>query len=56
MVIIEEINNDYTKFMNFLMAGVYSAVFQRQQPRVLLDMMETLESSHDKRIVDWFLS
>ena len=56
MVITEEINNDYTKFMNFFMTGVYGSFFQKQVHRVLPEMKDTLQSSLDKRIGYWFLS
>ena len=35
MVLTEEMNRDYTKFTNFLMSEVYSAIFQKKLPRVL---------------------
>ena len=35
MVLTEEINRDYTKFMNFLMFEMYSGSFQKKFPRVL---------------------
>ena len=38
MVIIDEMNRDYCKFMNFLMATVYNVFFQRILPKVLQEM------------------
>ena len=38
MVLTEEMNKDYTKFMNFLMSEVYNAIFQKKLPRVLPQM------------------
>ena len=56
MVITEEINNDYTKFMKFFMTRVYGAFFPKQLPNVLAEMKESLQSSPNKSIGDWLLS
>ena len=55
MVLTEEMNRDYSKFMNFLMSEVYNALFQKMLPGVLPQMMEMLQFSPEKRIGDWFL-
>ena len=56
MVITYEMSKDYCKFMNFLMAEVYNAFFQKKFPRVLPKMKEMLQFSPKIRIGDWFLS
>ena len=55
MVLTEEMKRDYTKFMNFLMFEVYSAIFQKKFSRVLPEMKNILQFSPEKRIGDWFL-
>ena len=42
MVLTDEMKRDYTKFMNFLMSEVYSAIFQKKFSRVLLEMKNIL--------------
>ena len=42
MVLTKEMNKDYTKFMKFLMSGVYTAIFQKKIPRVLPEMRSIL--------------
>ena len=54
MVLIEETNKYYTKFMKFLMSEVYTPIFQNKLPRVLLEMRSILQLSIEKRIGDWF--
>ena len=55
MVLTEEMNMDYNKFMNFLMSEVYSAFFQKWLPRVFPEMKEILQFSLEKRIGEWFI-
>ena len=55
MVLIDEMNRDCTKFMNFLMSEVYNAIFQKNMPKVLPEMKNILQISTEKRIGDWFL-
>ena len=52
MVLTEEMNGDYTKFMNFLMSEVYNAIFQKKLPRVLPEMKNILQLFTEKRIGD----
>ena len=42
MVLTGERNRDYTKFKNSLMYEVYSSIFQKKLPRVLLEMKTIL--------------
>ena len=55
MVLTKEMNKGYTKFMKFLTSEVYNAIFQKNLPRVLLEMRTILQLSTEKRIGDWFL-
>ena len=55
MVITDEMIRDYSKFINFLMAEVYNAFFEKKFPEVLPEMKETLHFSLERRIGDWFL-
>ena len=48
-------NKYYTKFMNFLMSELYTAIFQKKLPRVLPKMRNILYLSIEKIIGDWFL-
>ena len=48
-------SRDYSKFMNFLMAEMYNAFFQKRLPGVLPDMKEMLQFSPQRRIGYWFL-
>ena len=52
MVLTEEMNRDYNKFMNFLISEGYSAFFQKKLLRVLPQMKENLHFSAKKRIGD----
>ena len=56
MVIMDEMSKYYCKFMNFLTAQVYNVLFQEKLPRVLPEMKELLQLSHEIRVGDWFLS
>ena len=56
MVITYEMSKDYCKFMNFLMELVYNVLFQEKLSRVLPEMKELLQLSHERRVGDWFLS
>ena len=55
MVLTDEINRKFFKYMNLLMAEVYKVFFQNKLPRVLPLMKEALQFSPDKKIGDWFL-
>ena len=55
MVLTEYMNRYYTKFMNFLMSKVYTAIFSKKLPRVIPEMRTILQPSTEKRIGDWFL-
>ena len=55
MLLTEEMIKYYTKFMNFLMSEVYTAIFQKKLPRVLPEMRNKLHLSTEKIIGDWFL-
>ena len=55
MVLIEEMNRDYIKFMNFLLSEVYIALFQKKFLRVLSQMKEIVQLSLEKRIGYWLL-
>ena len=55
MVLTEEMNKDYRKFMNFLMSEVYNVIFQNTFPRVLPEMRNMLQLSIEKMIGDGFL-
>ena len=54
MVLTEEMNKYYTKFMKFHVK-VHNAIFQKKFPMVLLDMRNILDLCIDKRIGEWFL-
>ena len=56
MEITDELSRDYSKFMNFLMAEVCNAFFQKKFPKVLPEMKEMLQFSPERRIGDRFLS
>ena len=55
MVLTDEININFFKYMNLLMEEVYKVFFQDKLPRVLPLMKETLHFSPYRRIWDWFL-
>ena len=52
MVLTDEMNRDYIKFIKFLMSEVYNAIFQKNLPRVLPEMRSILQFSIEKRIGD----
>ena len=56
LVITDEMTQNYCKFMNGLMAEIYSIFFQEIFPRLLIEMKEILQLSLSKMIGDWFLS
>ena len=53
MVLTNEMNKDYNRYINFLISEVYNAFFQNKFPRVLPQMKEMLQFSVEKRIGDW---
>ena len=55
MFLTNEINRNFFKYMNFLMAKVYKVFFQHKLPRVFPIMKEFLQFSPDKSISDSFL-
>ena len=55
MVLTNEINTRFGKYMNFLMSEVYKVFFQHKFPKMLPIMKELLQFSPKKRIGDWFL-
>ena len=48
MVLTEEMNRDFGKYMNFLMAEIYNVFFQKKLPRALPLMQEMLQFSPKK--------
>ena len=52
LVLTDEMNQNYCKFMNCLMEEIYIIFFQERLPRVFPDMKETLQLSPSKRIGD----
>ena len=55
MVLTDEINSNFFKYMNLFMEEVYKVFFEEKLPRVLPLMKEVLQFSPDRRIGDWFL-
>ena len=55
MVLTKEMNRYYTKFMNFIMLEVYTAIFSKKLPRLLPEMRTILHLSTEKRIGDRLL-
>ena len=55
MVLTEEMNKDYIKFMNLLMSEIYISIFSKKVPQVLPEKRIILQLSIEKRIGDWFL-
>ena len=55
MVLTDEINKFFFKYMNFIMSEVYKVFYQHKLPRVLPVMKYFLHFSPEKRIGDWFL-
>ena len=55
MVLTDDINKKFFKYMNFLMGEVYKVFYQNMLPKVFPIMKEFLQFSPDKRIGDWFL-
>ena len=55
MVLTDEINRNFFKYMKFIMDEVYNVFFQNKLPRVFPIMKESLQFSLDKRTGDWFL-
>ena len=56
LVLTNEMNMNYSNFMNDLMAEVYNILFQEILPRVFLEMKELLQLSPRKMVGDWFLA
>ena len=56
LVLKDKMTQNYCKFMNGLMAEIYSIFFQERFPTVFPKMKEALQLSPSKMIGDWFLS
>ena len=55
MVLTDEMNIYFRKYMNLLMSEVHNVFFQQKLLKVLPLMKEMLQFSREKRIGDWFL-